>query len=178
MVELVDTGDSKSPALKSVPVQVRPSVPKASNAPARRNVDADCLKSGSLPRLKAVDKLVNGLGISWAPREGRRPAQIDLREIAKVPLTPMMPIISVINHKRVNEVWETWTGAGNKVREPGPGADNDSAEVSHASPRPSTSPSDCFGLAASGQLSTPSATPSPSSSVSHTLPRLSPSTLA
>ena len=27
VVELVDTGDSKSPALKSVPVQVRPSVP-------------------------------------------------------------------------------------------------------------------------------------------------------
>ena len=61
VVELVDTGDSKSPALKSVPVQVRPSVPKASNAPARCNVDADCLKSGSLPRLKAVDTLVNGL---------------------------------------------------------------------------------------------------------------------
>ena len=29
VVELVDTGDSKSPALKSVPVQVRPSVPTA-----------------------------------------------------------------------------------------------------------------------------------------------------
>jgi hypothetical protein len=27
VVELVDTGDSKSPALKSVPVQVRPPVP-------------------------------------------------------------------------------------------------------------------------------------------------------
>ena len=42
VVELVDTGDSKSPALKSVPVQVRPSVPtdkqnglKSSQGPPR-----------------------------------------------------------------------------------------------------------------------------------------------
>ena len=31
VVELVDTGDSKSPALKSVPVQVRPLVPQSRN---------------------------------------------------------------------------------------------------------------------------------------------------
>ena len=77
-----------------------------------------------------------------------------------------VPINVVVPFSRID--------AADSVRVPSCGA----LRGSHASPMASPSKSDCVGLAATGQLSLPSATPSLSSSASQASPCASPSVLA
>ncbi|MBT6265753.1 MAG: hypothetical protein HOI91_13635 [Halieaceae bacterium] len=63
--------------------------------------------------------------------------QIDLRLVANTSLPPTTPINSAISNKAGNEMCGTGTAA---VDEP--------SDVSHASPMPSASTSNCCGLAA------------------------------
>ena len=60
VVELVDTGDSKSPALKSVPVQVRPSVPQASSTILSPYVGRGFLYQAPEKIVKVDYKVING----------------------------------------------------------------------------------------------------------------------